>query len=249
MIERVSHPKMAWFREVYKNSTPWAGQPLENKTIIVYAEQGFGDIIQFARYLKLLKARKVYFHCPKDLHRVFQCLPVELLDKYDYNLPPHDYYVLSMELPFLTQQEVEVPYIFVDEKEDLGEGYKIGIAWEGVSNQSPLAYFKPLFQLPARVFSLQKHINPELTTNCGELELFGCPIEDFYDTAKIINSLDVVVSVDTSVLHLAGAMGKRAYCVLSDSSDPRWTVGINWYPSVTLCNSINEVKLNMACGS
>lgn len=253
-IERIYHPKLEYYREVFKDSPRWSGSDsLEGKTIIVYFEQGFGDIIQFARYVSHIKRYencRVVAYCPKDLHRLFlQGLQGvdAVLDKDDPELPPHDYHVLSMSLPFaLGLIEVDVPYLTVGEKEDVNDllpYYKIGIAWEGNPNHSnndvrscPLGLYRRIFADPRiQCISLQKKMyRADLVQGCEDFHLLTASLNDFYDTAKLINAVDLVITVDTSVLHLAGAMGKRTIGLLSYSKDPRWEVGVNWYPSVQL---------------
>lgn len=222
----------------------WQGEPLENKIIIVYCEQGYGDIIQFLRFVPILKECKVILHCPLALHPIIPYIcNVELIDKDNPNLPTHDYHVLSMDLPFLLKQGVACPYIHFDKKADIDESFKIGIAWEGnpehentINRNCPLKHFKPLFNI-AQIFSLQKNIhNHKLLESCESFDLFGIHINTFLDTIMLINAVDLVVTVDTCILHLAGALNKPTYGLLSKQHDARWgdlerTV---WYPSVKL---------------
>ena len=247
-LDRVHHPKMEQYRYTYRDSKRWDGvENIQDKTILVYCEQGFGDIIQFARYIPFLKEKcgKVILHCPTALHRLFGCLGVEMVDKESEELPGHDLHVLSMSLPFLLEQ-VDTPprYLTVEESEDLSgfaDYFNIGIAWEGNPDHSnnlqrvcPLACFKQLQHPKVKLFMLQKTLNlPELTVGCEDMELYTCDIDDFYDTAKAINALDIVISVDTSVLHLAGALGKDSIGILSLDHDARWDVK-EWYPTVHL---------------
>jgi ADP-heptose:LPS heptosyltransferase len=243
---------MAYYKAVYANSKMWDGnEPLDGKRVIVYCEQGYGDIIQFSRYFKLLKERgcHVTAHCPKTLHRLLAGLADDFIDKDEIiELPPHDFHILSLNLPFELKEVAYKPdpgYLNVSEVADLEEyagHFKIGIAWEGSVNHSnnadrscPLEYFAPLAMIPnAKLFMIQNGIhNTALIKNCDNLPLFGVPLDDFYDTAKLINAMDMIISVDTSVLHLAGALNKKTYGLLSYRHDPRWKVN-DWYPSVKL---------------
>ena len=243
-------PKMAFYRKIYAESPRWDGAAsLDGKHIIVYCEQGFGDIIQFARYLPALKDRgcRVTLHCPADLHRLLDGLADEFLDKSEEVLPTHDFHVLSMSLPFalgITDPDfASEPYLCEPEPMELPgfeSGFKVGIAWEGNPDHSnnnlrscPLSFFRHLDQIAGvRYFVLQKHIHdPSLVAGCEDMDLNGVELDDFYDTAQLVSAMDLIVSVDTSVLHLAGALGKPAYCLLSHSHDHRWSVG-RWYPSV-----------------
>lgn len=247
-LDRLSHPKMEWYRSLYGFSPRWNGvETIDGKTVIVYCEQGFGDIIQFARYLPLLKERgcQIILHCPEELHTLLAQFPVDrMFDRDDDNIPEHDYHVCSMSLPFvLNQMDVEGSYITVEGKVDLAEleGPKIGIAWEGNPEHSnaeerncPLCHFLDLQGKDTNFVMLQKYIqNVELVQRAESLRLYQMLVRDFVDTAKLINSVDYVVSVDTSVLHLAGAMGKETYGLFSEPGDPRWEVH-DWYPNLKI---------------
>jgi len=255
-LERLSSPKMEHYKKVYAKSPMWDGKTdLHKKRICVYCEQGFGDIIQFARYFQFLKERGAYviLHCPKELHRLMgYCIGVkEVFDKESEDLPEHDLHVLSMSVPFLlNRRETHFsgkPYITVREKTDVGDlsGYrKIGVSWEGNPHHSnnlerscPLRFFRNLQDGATKLFLLNKEVHLHKLVDY-KMELYSAEITDFLDTAKLINSMDMVVSVDTAVLHLAGAMNKRGFGLLSHRYDPRWDTA-NWYPVITL---IKQVK-------
>lgn len=248
--DRISNPLMEFYRHVYYFSKQWNGKSsLNNKKVIVYCEQGYGDVIQFLRYIKPLKETGCHtiVAAPKELHPLLPHIKGidEYFDKHSSLLPDHDYHVLSLSLPFLLK-ETEVPsepYIDYQEKANLEEyskGIKIGIAWEG-SPEHPknldrccyLKKFKTLLQEDTTLFMLQNKINlPELVDGV-DFDIYSIPIKDFGDTASLINAVDFVVTVDTSILHLAGAMGKRTYGIMGTELDPRWRVA-NWYDSVSI---------------
>lgn len=247
-LDRINHPKMAYYRDTYSESRRWNGaETIKDKTVIVYCEQGYGDAIQFVRYVPLLKEQcgKVILHCRTDLHRLFKQFGVQLLDREDPNIPEHDYHVLSMSLPFvLNKIDVIAPYIKMDEKVELPEHQnfiKIGIAWEGNPEHSnaderncPLKFFRALQTDKTKLFMIQKQAHSSsLVADATDMELFGAELNDFYDTAKLINSMDFVVAVDTSVLHLSAAMGKPTFGLLSNRHDPRWGV-LHWYEDLVL---------------
>jgi len=253
--DRLDDPRMEYYKHVYQNSERWSPDKgsLEGKTVIVYGEQGYGDIIQFARYLPVLKecGCKVLYHCPKPLHRLFECLDVGLIDKDNPDVPEHDFNIMSMSLPFVLDQPKtkDYPYLRVEEKADLGDDpdiKKIGICWEGGANNPlneyrncPLEYFKVLECPYTKLIMLQKEItDPRLLEKCNDMDLYGHEVDDFYDTATVINSLDMVVTVDTAVLHLSGALNKLTYAILNVEHDPRWDVD-TWYPSV-VCVKVKE---------
>ncbi len=247
---RLSHPKMEYYREVYKNSDRWNGMdPLDGKKIIVYCEQGFGDTIQFSRYFSLFKNCEVVLHCPKALHRLMSQFGYETLDRNDPNIPQHDYHVLSMSLPFcFNEASIEFPYIHVAEKTELTDVHfpsdviKVGIKWEGNPEHSnneirccPLILFKRLAEnFPKFKFFALHNVfhNLDYLDGCEDMELYSATGEDFLDTAQLINAMDLIISTDTSALHLAGALNKKTFGLLSNPCDERWNIGINWYPNI-----------------
>jgi hypothetical protein len=244
-MDRTQHPNMEYYRHVFKDSKlaaptdDWLG-----KRTIIYGEQGFGDIIQFSRYVAYLSRinKDLMFYVPKDLHRIFSCFGVQMLDKDNPELPDHDYHVLSMDLPFYLPSKITLPdpYIRISETQDLEAGFKhVGIAWEGSPTNAvggdrncPLKYFKMLEKEGTRLYSLQKTVHTqELIKGCEDMDLYSVDLEDFYETAKLVASLDMVVTIDTSVAHLAGAMGKPTYLLLSTERDFRWDTK-GWYNSM-----------------
>ncbi len=238
-LSRIDSPQMTFYREVYKNSPMWDGSP--GKRIVIYCEQGMGDIIMFARYFSKIDGQLI-LHCPKPLHRLFQQIPnvVEMVDKEEENLPPHDYHVLSLSLPFILGSfEAEEPYLKA-ESLDVGEGFKIGICWEGnylyednLKRSCHLKYFKEVCKR-GKLFMLQDKTHlPPLCEGCEDMDLYSWPLNDFADTARLIQSMDVVASVDSSVLHLAGALGKKTYGLLHSEYDPRWAFR-KWYRNTKL---------------
>lgn len=273
--ERLADPRMAYYKEVFKNSKRWTGEEsLEGKKVIVYCEQGAGDIIHMARYFSYLEDAEslhgLYLYCPKSLHDLFV---FECLDKENPELPEHDFHVLSLSLPFLVGEvageqngpsHTTFPYLScnVDLPTDLSEvsgpnDFRIGICWEGSplhdNNEArccPLKHFKPLARLPnTKLFCLQKYIhNQELVEDCEDLELYGVELNDFKDTANLISNLSVVVTIDTAVAHLAGAMNKRVHLLLPEQNDGRWGNkgdATRWYKSM----KIWRVKNNPALGA
>lgn len=257
-LDRLYHPKMEYYRSVYENSERWNGaEPLEGKTVIVYCEQGLGDTLQFARYVPELKRRcaKVIMHCPLPLHRLFQnSAPglegVEFIDKNDPDLPPHDYHVLSLSLPFVLLT-IDSPdsYLVVENKKDVGhEGFiKIGIAWEGNPDHSnadtrncPLRHFSCLQTDRTKLFMIQDRVHlPTLLDGAEDMELYGSEINDFQDTAELVAAMDYVVSVDTSAMHLSASMGKKTFGLLSFVCDPRWEA-MSWYDDLVLVRQNKE---------
>lgn len=252
---RIKNPLMEFYRHTYSFSKRWDGKSsLENKRIILYCEQGNGDIIQFLRYIPNLTLHgcNIIVAAPKPIHPLLECIDGvdEVFEKQSSILPKHDYHILSLSLPFLLDiKDIDrSPYIHYKKVADLEEhkdSIKIGIAWEGSPDHPrntdrccPLKHFKILMEDNVKFFMLQNKICLEnlLEDVDDNFPLYGIPINDFGDTASLINAMDFVVSVDTAALHLAGALGKRTYGVLGAEADPRWKVA-NWYDSVTLIQS------------
>ena len=239
---------MTYYREVYKNSKRWTGEPLAGKTLIIYCEQGLGDTIQFARFFKLIEDANIILHAPKALHRLLlsdETCMWGCIDKDCEELPAHDYHVLSMSLPFiLKDKKPSIPYFTVPPY-NLGKEFegtkKIGICWEGnpehprnMERSCPLRLFRGLEQPDRKFFMIHKEIQtPELTSGAEGMDLSSIPIEDLWDTARLISAMDVIISVDTAALHLAGAMGKLTFGLLDKDYDYRWRVR-NWYPTIAL---------------
>lgn len=247
---------MEYYRHTYFFSKNWDGkESLLNKTVIVYCEQGFGDIIQCSRYIPLLKQKgcKVILHAPVELHSVLKYVNGvdECLDKFDPKLPQHDYHVLSLSLYEKlvndSFDEAGESYINYPTVAEIGNNWKhkIGIAWEGnpgnPKNEQrccPLKYFKKLLTPDAGLFMLSNEVYSPQFSQDVDFDLFSIKIENFGDVASLINAMDYIVTVDTAVLHLAGAMGKKTYGLLATDHDLRWSVA-NWYKSVTLLKTDN----------
>ena len=254
---------MEYYRHVYHFSKRWDGKtPLKGKDVIIYCEQGFGDIIQFIRYAAPLKEHgcKVLVHAPVELHPVLQYVDgVDgLLDKKDPKIPEHDFHVPSLSLPEKLYGKPPyiptAPYIKFPRAADIGNEWKrkIGVVWEGSVQNSmndqrscPLKHFKALVTPDTGLFMLQNKVISEQFCRDVEFDLHGINIEHFGHVAELINAVDYVVTVDTAALHLAGAMGKRTFGILCEDADPRWNVA-KWYDSVVLIKSPKwEDSLNM----
>jgi len=247
-------PHMEYYREVYKDSSHWVDGSVGGRTVICYMEQGAGDIIQYLRYIPILKSKcdTLYLHVPKRLHTLIEAQKwgVFLLDKEIPTLPDHDVHVLSLELPFLLAKNkkrplvLQRPYMSVPNKKDIPDGFNIGVCWEGSPRHidasvraCPLKHFRILENL-ANLYSLQVPIHTQkFLEGCEDMELLGVEIKDYLDTAELINALDVVVCVDTSVFHISAAMSKKVHCVLSKKCDDRWgdiSDKTMWYPTAKL---------------
>jgi tetratricopeptide (TPR) repeat protein len=244
----------------------WQGEPLKDKRVLVYAEQGFGDVFQFSRYLPLLaqQGATVHFHCHPALCSLFAGFPgtdrVEARDADKAAKAGFDYYLPLMSLPhrFKTRGgniPADVPYLQVNsERQSIWRerlpsgGFKVGLVWGGAGgNIKDPRRSMQLSDLAALAkvqcvswFSLQKGAPAQqLAHNTTGLAItdLGAEIEDFVDTAAIIMNLDLVITVDTSVAHLAGALGRPAWVFIYNGPDWRWQLGRDdspWYPSLRL---------------
>jgi tetratricopeptide (TPR) repeat protein len=240
----------------------WGGEPLAGRTILLHAEQGFGDSIQFLRYVPLVVARggKVIVEIQKPLMPLAARMAgIDLIAR-DEALPPFDLHcpLLSLPLAFATTLETipaTAPYLSsaperrVHWRARIGgdPGLKVGIAWAGSPmhrndrNRSiPIERFKPLFELAgARFFSLQ--VGPR-TADLAAVEPaaitdLSVELTDFGETAAAIANLDLVIAADSAVAHLAGALGRPVWVMLPFSPDWRWLLRCTdspWYPSMRL---------------
>ncbi|MGD9879939.1 MAG: tetratricopeptide repeat protein [Reyranella sp.] len=242
-------------------------EPIAGKTLLVYFEQGLGDTIQFSRFIGLLEARgaRVVFLVPTRLKRLLRSLSpsVELVVP-SSAVPRFDYQVALLSLPFVlaTRDEAAipstVPYLAAEPdrtaawRRRLGDGgFKVGVAWQGnplAETESgrafPLAGLAPLAGLPGvRLVSLQKNDGldqlPGLPPGMA-VETPDGPIDEedgFVDTAAIMMSLDLVVTADTSIAHLAGALGRPVWLALQHAAEWRWLLDRSdspWYPTMRL---------------
>jgi tetratricopeptide (TPR) repeat protein len=248
----------------------WEGEPLAGKTILLYAEQGLGDTIQFVRYAPLVEQRggRVVLLCPRSLAGLLgRCSGVKQVvdedvprvESGDDALPPFDAHAPLVSLPRLFDTTPEsvpgsVPYLSADPqlaarwREDLAGAaeLKVGIAWQGSranrrdrSRSIPLARFAPLAGLPGvRLYSLQKGDDQLTRVPFGrQIVDLDKRLSSFSDTAAIIENLDLVISCDTSVGHLAGALGRPVWLGLASVPDWRWLLAGHetcWYPTMRL---------------
>jgi tetratricopeptide (TPR) repeat protein len=241
----------------------WLGDvPLSGKTILLHAEQGFGDTIQFIRYARLVGDRGARVICEVQGELVAllsQLDGVEIVAK-GGALPACDLHCPLMSLPLAFGTELatvpaEIPYLHAPTarathwRERLPAGApRVGFVWSGSAkhkndaNRSiALARLGSLLaKLPLACFSLQRDVRDadrEVLRRLPQLTDLGPELADFNETAAVISQLDVVVSVDTSVAHLAGAMGKPVIILLPFAADFRWlrtSRETPWYRSAKL---------------
>lgn len=261
--KRIAEPK------VYRTfALPvWQGEaPIAGKTLFLYAEQGLGTIIQFARYARLVQAAgaRVMMALPLSLHRLMRSLdpPVELVD-IRQDAPAADYQcsLLSMPLAFATEAATipnSVPYLAAEPERvtmwraRLGAaGMKIGINWQGstgkidIGRSFAVRELEPIAALPGvRLISLQKNEGVEqlraLPAGMAVETLgddFDAGPDAFVDSAAVIQCLDMVITSDTAIAHLAGALGANTWVALKQVPDWRFMLDRSdspWYPTMRL---------------
>lgn len=244
----------------------WLGaEDISGKTVLVHWEQGFGDGVQFARYIPLLEqaGARVLFAPHEPLKKLMASLPcsAEIVDvddpslAFDYRCP-----LLSLPLVFGTNADSiphDVPYLHADpalakawgEKAG-GHGFRIGICWQGRRNRAdsgrsfPLAMFEELSNIDGvRLISVHKgdgesqlaHLPAGMSVET--LENFAAGPDSFLDTAAVIANLDLVITSDTVIAHLAGALGRPVWVALKRVPDWRWLLDRDdspWYPTMRL---------------
>ena len=242
----------------------WKGEDLNGRTVLLYAEQGVGDTIQFIRYAPLVKQRggRVMFVCmPEVAPLLVNFAGVDEMVPQG-TLPPFHLHCPLLSLPMIFNTRVEtipasVPYLKADPR--LSEQWsmklqsrpgrlKVGLAWAGRPTHADdarrsmrLAQLAPLAQVKGvTFFSLQKgEAAAESARAPAGMDLIDCAadLHDFADTAALVSQLDLVVAVDTAVAHLAGAMGKPVWVLLPFKPDWRWLLDRNdtpWYPTMRL---------------
>jgi tetratricopeptide (TPR) repeat protein len=232
----------------------WDGGDPQGRTILVHAEQGFGDTIQFARYLPLIVARgaRVVLACERPLIPLLAQLPGVLVVPKDTPLPRFDRWIDQMSLPLAYGTRLDtIPsadgYLRADPTRTaawramLPRGTNVGLAWAGNPAHSndrrrsmPPAALQRIVDAPGvHVVNLQ--VGPR-AREVGLPDL-SLRLTDYVETAALIEALDLVVAVDTSVVHVAGALGKLAWVMLPHAPDWRWLLGRDdspWYSSLRL---------------
>ena len=240
----------------------WKGEPLNGANILIHAEQGLGDTLQFLRYVPMVvqAGGQIFLEVPETIRRLAaEIRGVSAVIATGEALPPFEWQCPMMSLPLAFQTTVDsipshVPYLSIpdvaqksaDKLPWPARGLRVGLVWgatprpfEDSDRSIPLSAFDPILSVEgAHFFSLQ--IGPQsaqleavaalVTDLCGN-------IQDFADTAALVAHLDLVITVDTSVAHIAGALAKPTWILLPFASDWRWLTHREdspWYPTVRL---------------
>jgi Flp pilus assembly protein TadD len=269
--EGFRHYESRWAVEAMGGPEPelpeprWTGQALNGETVLLYAEQGFGDVLQCCRYAPMVAAAggRVVLVVPKAMRRVMTTLDgvARVLTEEDDVLPRFDYHCPLLSLPFAFGTRMEtipaaVPYLHGDRSRWEGflsglQGLKVGLVWAGKSRtEQPhavaidkrrsmrLADMMPLLEVAGCSFvSLQ--IGPQASQvrgmPDGVVHDVSDRVADWADTAGLIMGLDLVIAVDTAVVHLAGALGRPVWMLNRFDSCWRWLRDRDdtpWYPTM-----------------
>jgi tetratricopeptide (TPR) repeat protein len=246
----------------------WDGSDLNGRTILLHAEQGLGDVLQFIRYAPLVRQRggRVILACPQSLLPLLaRCAGIDQILAKGSPLPPFDVHAPLLSLPGLFRTTLadipaSVPYLYPDPglvehwRRQLSTitAFKVGIVWQGNPKHKldrqrsiPLRHFEALARIPGvQLFSLQKGAGTEqIEVLQGRFSLIdlGSRLDQtsgaFMDTAAVMHSLDLVVTSDTAIAHLAGGLGVPVWLALPFVADWRWLLDRDdspWYPSMRL---------------
>jgi hypothetical protein len=248
----------------------WTGrEDLQGRTILLHSEQGLGDGIHFSRYARQVRERgaRVVLEAYPPLKSLLAQLPyVDQVVSLGSPLPAFDYHVPLVSLPLafgtrLATIPLQVPALEAPREHlekwrarvGAAPGLRVGLAWSGSTtlrndhNRSiALARFDGIREAPATFFAMQKEIrNADRAALEGARPVrhFEDELVDFRDTAALLALMDVVITVDTSIAHLAGAMGKPVWILLPFSPDWRWLLDRDdspWYPSARLFRQLHS---------
>ena len=246
-------------------SPPWLGaQTIAGKTLLIHAEQGFGDTLQFIRYVLLLLdsgAELIVQVQPLLVSLIAAQLPGMTVKSTQDSVESFDHHVPLMSLPlalFKRERGIPsgVPYIQADEhkvvalrerfRDGHSTGLRVGLVWSGSRKfhndvrVARLSDFVPILDQPCWFVSLQKDVPDEdapLLASLANVQDCRNLMGDFSDTAALLATLDVIITIDTAIAHLAGAMGLEVWTLLATQSDWRWHRDHSrsaWYPTMSL---------------
>jgi tetratricopeptide (TPR) repeat protein len=256
----------------------WQGESIIGKSLLIWSEQGFGDEVQFCRYVTVLKAQgvgQITWVCKeplKDLIMTLKGIDNVLTQQESFAATRHNYWTFALSLPLhcktttLDAIPATIPYLFANSELvskialELStiRDFKIGICWKGSSmhkndkNRSPgIAAFEGLFKMQGvKFFTLQPDTRQELLEAAGKNGVDRkneIDTSSFAEAAALIMNLDLVISCDTSICHLAGALGKPVWIVLPFLADWRWLFDREdspWYPTMRLFRQVQRGDWN-----
>lgn len=249
--------RMRWTSPGANEANRWDGRALSGETVVIRAEQGLGDTIQMIRYAPMVRDRgaKVVVACPAVFQRLVETVDgVSRVIDSNTEQPADTLWIPAMSLPRLfrtTQANIpaNIPYVRADEARTEAFGSRlrsakrplVGLAWKGNPEHRDDArrsidprLLEPLKEANATFVCLQKD---RVDSPPIEMLDWTSELRDFADTAALVSNLDLVISVDTSVVHLAGALGKPVWTMLAFVPDWRWLLDRGetpWYPTMRL---------------
>ena len=258
---RWSHPGLTNPRREFPQA-PWRGEALEGRTVLLHCEQGFGDTLMFVRYAPLVKqlgGRVLLLVQPEVADLVATCPGVDGVFSDEGSLPPFDVHLPILSLPYVFRTDLasipgEVPYldvpVRVPNRERLRERLaqsqgrtRIAISWAGnpthardAQRSLPAEALRPLQALPDVAWYAVQH-GSTAPAPLPALESLAPLLSNFSDTAYALSGMDLVITVDTALAHLAGALGIPTLLMVSYLPDWRWLMGREdspWYPSLRI---------------
>ena len=280
---RFKHSQLKHIKEGMRNYQQWSGEEdLNNKTLIIQQEQGYGDALMFFRYVIKLKEKypncNIIFYSFSNLISLLkssysnieyrECVIAtknaqgEVMYDVEKSLPEHfDYWIPYMSLPYYFKTThktifMKKSYIKIPENKKLEKNkskISIGLCWQGNKDHNndknrsiPLEKWESLVKnLNAEFVSLQFGEEEDRLNEFSwakEIKRTSSLIKDWMDTAKIVDTLDYVISIDSAIAHLAGAMGKKGFILLPCNPDWRWgrkETQFDWYDSITIVRQEN----------
>ena len=259
------------FPASFASAKEWRGEDISDKTVFMFYEAGFGDVIQYARYFPLLKKRckKLLFKPQEELVELFRENPLGIDEIITYEIDPvnlhFDTYVPMLSLPYLLGLDETNMFISSDgymkpdpkKKEFYKQKFfnnnktKIGIKWQGNTASETdrvidAEAFIPLFSLPeTQFYSFQMGAGAEEVEKLKKYSVIDLSkeFENFSDTAAALDNLDFVICNDTSLIHLAGAIGKKGYMLLPVDYNWRWHLDLkhnDWYSGIKMFKQVKE---------
>lgn len=241
----------------------WKGENIKDKTLLIYYEAGFGDVIMFARYLPLVaqKCKKLIFMCQKPLSKLFKENDLGIDQIIDTYVPEKDLefdvHAPLLSLPYLLKLKGDKVFAYSSgylkpnmqmleeykQKYFMNDKIKVGIKWQGNTYYDfdrviPAEEFIPLMQVEnTQYYSFQTFEGSEDSKVLKGIIDVGKDLIDFSQTAAAIANLDLVICNDTSLAHLAGAMGIPCWVLLP------YEVNWRWHTDLSVCDWYDSVKL------
>lgn len=254
--------KKGGLQKLYCNKPEWDGA--NGKLVFVYGEQGHGDSILMLRYAREIRklGLKQAWVCQKSMAPMLKLVPeVDIIVEVGDPLPDFDCHIPSVSLPRIFKTTMETippaPYIIPPEDHvDYGPGFHVGICWRGSATQSNdhlrstnLSQWQPVLDVPGVTFHSLQVENSDEALLYPNIKTYEKP-KDWFETVRRVMGLDLVISVDTSIVHLAGALGKRCWCALHDRPyfvyPPKCGDTTPWYASVLLYRAADQMGLSPA---